>query len=68
VTGDGQKPITTIRFPPGLIATVRRISSNDGMTVSAWIRRLVDQEIGRRDGKCPTCGQIINDEPIGDTR
>jgi predicted HicB family RNase H-like nuclease len=53
----GQKPITTVRFPPSLALAARRMADRDGMSLSAWIRRLIDQEIGRRDGICPTCGQ-----------
>jgi hypothetical protein len=26
------------------------------MSLSAWIRRVVDREIAAREGKCPTCG------------
>jgi hypothetical protein len=56
---DGQKPITTVRFPPTMAANARHIAERDGMSLSAWIRRLIEQEIGRRDGRCPTCGHDV---------
>jgi hypothetical protein len=57
---DGQKPIIGTRFPPSMAAAARIVAEHDGMTLSAWVRKLVDQEIGRRDGKCPTCGHDIS--------
>lgn len=56
---DGQKPITTVRFPPTIVASARRLADRDGKSLSAWIRMLVEQELGRRDGKCPTCGHDV---------
>jgi len=56
---DGQKPITTVRFPPTMAANAWHAAEQDGMSLSAWIRRLIEQEIGRRDGKCPTCGHAV---------
>lgn len=56
---DGQKPIVPVRFPPSLAAAARRLAEQDGMTLSAWARKLVGQEIGRREGKCPACGQDV---------
>lgn len=38
-----------VRFAPGMIAAVKRFASQDGMTVSTWIRRLVAKEIERRE-------------------
>jgi hypothetical protein len=46
-----------VRFPPDLEAAARQAAEADGMSVSAWVRRLVQLEKRRRDGVCPTCGQ-----------
>lgn len=47
-----QRPIMSsmvpVRFPQDMIAAVKRFASQDGMTVSTWIRRLVAKEIERR--------------------
>ena len=48
-----------IRFPADAIAMVRRLAEAEGMDVSAWIRREVDREISRREGRCGHCGQEI---------
>lgn len=56
---DGQKPAVPVRFPPGLAAAARRTAEQDGMTLSAWIRRLTDREISRREGWCQACGQPV---------
>jgi hypothetical protein len=55
------KPIIPVRFPPTLAATARIAADRDGMNLSAWIRHLIEQEIGRRDGVCPTCGHVTAD-------
>ena len=34
-----------VRFTPDIIATVRHLATQDGVTVSTWIRRLVDREL-----------------------
>jgi hypothetical protein len=39
---------TPVRFPQEMIAAVRRLAVEDGVTVSAWIRRVVGKEIQRR--------------------
>ena len=49
----------TVRFPSSLAASARTHAGLDGMTLSAWIRNLISREIGRRDGKCPCCGQEV---------
>jgi hypothetical protein len=59
------KPIVPVRFPPSLAAAARVLADRDGMTLSAWVRRLIDQEIGRREGKCPTCKQPVTDDMSG---
>jgi hypothetical protein len=62
---DGQKPVVPVRFPPGLAAATRRAAETDGMSVSAWLRRLVEQEIARRAGRCPACGgAVLPDQPV----
>jgi predicted DNA binding CopG/RHH family protein len=38
-----------VRFPQEMIAAVRRLATQDGITVSTWIRRLVASEIERRE-------------------
>ncbi len=45
-----------IRFDPSMVTAAKRLASVEGKTASAWIRSLVEREIARRDGKCPTCG------------
>jgi hypothetical protein len=37
-----------VRFAPDVIEVVKRFAAQDGVTVSTWIRRLVDREIQRR--------------------
>jgi hypothetical protein len=37
-----------VRFPAATIATVRDLAQGDGMSLSAWIRHTVEQEIARR--------------------
>lgn len=39
---------TPVRFDAETIAAIRRFSDDDGMTVSAWVRHLVNREIKRR--------------------
>jgi hypothetical protein len=39
---------TPIRFDAETIAAIRQFSDDDGMTVSAWVRRVVNREIQRR--------------------
>lgn len=39
---------TPVRFPQDMINAVKRLSVEDGVTVSAWIRRVVSREIQRR--------------------
>lgn len=55
VSGPGQRrerPMKTgmipVRFAPDMIAAVKRFASQDGVTVSTWIRRLVSKELQRR--------------------
>ena len=37
-----------IRFAPGMLAGVQRAAREDGMTVSSWIRAVVDRELRHR--------------------
>src|SRR5215831_8198040 len=37
-----------VRFSPSVIAWVRALAAEDGLTVSAWIRSLVEREVDRR--------------------
>jgi hypothetical protein len=43
-----------VRFAPDVIAAVKRFASQDGVTVSTWIRRLVGREIQRRQPPATT--------------
>lgn len=51
----GPKPNLTqhfpVRFSAPTIEAVRRLADDDGMTVSAWIRRAVDREVAERGGQ-----------------
>lgn len=48
---------TTIRFEPDLAAAAKSQASREGLSLSEWIRKLADQEIARREGRCPSCGK-----------
>jgi len=39
---------TPVRFDPETITAIRQLSDEDGVTVSAWVRRVVNREIQRR--------------------
>lgn len=52
-------PVTPVRFPPELAEAARQVADLDGMTLSAWVRNAVAREIGRREGRCPLCGQAV---------
>lgn len=45
-----------IRFPETLASAAKRLAEQDGMSMSAWVRRVVDRELAARSGKCPACG------------
>jgi hypothetical protein len=36
-----------VRFPPEILAEVRRRAGDDDRSVSSWIRRAVDHELGK---------------------
>jgi hypothetical protein len=42
-----------IRFSPETMARVRTAAHDDGLTVSSWIRWIVEQEVARRLPKTP---------------
>jgi hypothetical protein len=58
VSGD-PKQIVSVRFPPPLEAAAKAVAARDGMNVSEWLRKIVYDEISRRGGICPACGQEI---------
>ena len=37
-----------VRFTPDMIAAIKGVAQEDGVTVSTWIRRLVGRELERR--------------------
>lgn len=37
-----------VRFDRSTIAAIKQFSDEDGMSVSAWVRRVVDKEVQRR--------------------
>jgi hypothetical protein len=58
--GDGQKPIVPVRFPPTMAANARQLAERDGKTLSAWVRHIVEREVARREGICPTCDRTFD--------
>jgi hypothetical protein len=65
--GPGRKPerpaltsMVPVRFPPEAIEAVKAVAHDEGITVSAWIRRLVQRELGtpaRPAGLIPGSGR-----------
>lgn len=45
-----------IRFTDSTLAVLRSLARAEGMSASAWVRRVVEREVAHRDGRCPTCG------------
>jgi hypothetical protein len=37
-----------VRFSPSMIARIRTVAGIDGLTVSSWIRSVIEQEVERR--------------------
>lgn len=64
MTADGQKPIVPVRFPPSMVAKARALAERDGKTLSAWMRHIVEREVARREGICPTCDREFNTATI----
>lgn len=63
VAGPGQRRerpmktvMTPVRFTPEMIAAVKRFASEDGMTVSTWIRGIIAREIQRRQPPATSAG------------
>ena len=52
--------LRNVRFAPGQIAGVRYLADRDGLSVSAWIRRVVEREVAAREGRCPACGSDVS--------
>jgi hypothetical protein len=53
----GMNEPTTIRFKTQTVDAVKDMAFREGLTVSAWIRKKVQEEVRRQEGSCPTCGQ-----------
>ena len=45
-----------VRFPQAVIDSVKRLADHDGVTVSSWIRRVVMDEVMRRQPTAVTAG------------
>lgn len=57
MTGDTTREPASVHFPASLAAAAKRAASCDGAaTVSEWVTGIVEREIRRRDGRCPSCG------------
>jgi hypothetical protein len=51
-----REPVS-VRFHASLAAAAKRAATCDGAaSVSEWVTGMVEQEIRRRDGRCPACG------------
>ncbi len=56
-TGASPREPASVHFPASLAAAARRAASFDGAaSVGEWVTRMVEQEIRRREGRCPECG------------
>ncbi len=61
-----KRPLTRhvpVRFPAETIDAVQTLAESDGMTVSSWIRRAVDDELHRR-GEALTPEHPTTDAPL----
>lgn len=47
-SGEALTKHVPIRFGPELLDGVRVLAARDGVSVSSWIRRIVDEEVRRR--------------------
>lgn len=56
-----------VRFPGSLAAGARMLAAQDGMSLSAWVRRLVDRELAAREGMCHSCGLPVPREDAGNS-
>jgi predicted DNA binding CopG/RHH family protein len=50
-----------VRFPQALIDAVKRLADRDGVTVSSWIRRVVEREVVRRQ---PVAVTVASSLPV----
>lgn len=50
VQGSQLDGTVTVRFPPALAEAAKAQAAAEGASTSAWVRKLVGEEIGRRDG------------------
>jgi hypothetical protein len=57
-----------IRFSPGTVAAVGRAAESDGMSVSSWIRHLVEKELSRRDASSGPTGRAAAQAAIETAR
>lgn len=48
-----------VRFEPSQAAAAARLAARDGLSLGAWIRRLAEREVARREGRCEACGQPL---------
>jgi predicted HicB family RNase H-like nuclease len=51
VTPSGRRPMTghaAVRFPQTTIDQIKTLAAEDGVTVSTWIRRVVDEAVRSR--------------------
>jgi hypothetical protein len=61
-----RRPLTRhvpVRFPAETIEAVQSQAESDGMTVSSWIRRAVDDALGQR-GRASSSGDTTSDDPV----
>lgn len=59
MTAESLSEHVSIRFPVSMHGVAAQCAAEEGMDVSAWIRREVEREIGRRAGRCRACGQAV---------
>src|ERR1035441_9122288 len=62
MTGRGRPKlgeVTSVRLRPHPHEVVRRLAELEEIDVTEWIRRVIDKEIAQREGRCPTCGQVL---------
>jgi hypothetical protein len=53
--------LVPVRFPPEMLEAVRRRADDEDRSVSNWIRRAVERELGTPAGQ--TSGQTNDDKP-----
>ncbi len=65
--GDRLSEHVSVRFPDQTAAIAEQLARRDGMSTSAWVRRLIERELAHREGKCPTCGAATDTHGPGPT-